>query len=64
MRDDPLLSRRKRTFFSGFVFFFVCLFLNRLPLSMEFSRQQYWNGLPFPPSGDLSDPGIEPQPPA
>ena len=26
MRDDPLLSRRKRTFFSGFVFFF-CLFV-------------------------------------
>ena len=47
-----------------FFFFFVCLFLNRLPLSMEFSRQQYWNGLPFPPSGDLSNPGIEPQPPA
>ena len=30
------------------------------PLSMEFSRQEYWNGLPFPPPGDLPDPGIEP----
>ena len=30
------------------------------PLSMGFSRQEYWSGLPFPPSGDLSDPGIEP----
>ena len=30
------------------------------PLSMEFSRQEYWNGLPFPPPGDLSDPGIKP----
>jgi len=29
-------------------------------LSMEFSRQEYWNGLPFPPPGDLPDPGIEP----
>ena len=29
------------------------------PLSMEFSRQEYWNGLPFPPPGDLPDPGIE-----
>ena len=29
-------------------------------LSMEFSRQEYWSGLPFPTSGDLSDPGIEP----
>ena len=30
------------------------------PRSMEFSRQEYWSGLPFPPSGDLPDPGIEP----
>ena len=26
---------------------------------MEFSRQEYWNGLPFPPLGDLPDPGIK-----
>ena len=30
------------------------------PLSMEFSRQEYWSGLPFPPPGDLPDPGIQP----
>ena len=30
------------------------------PLSMEFSRQEYWSGLPFPTPGDLSDPGNEP----
>ena len=30
------------------------------PLSMEFSRQEYWSGLPFPLPGDLPDPGIEP----
>ena len=30
------------------------------PLSMEFSRQEYWSGLPFPAPGDLLDPGIEP----
>ena len=29
------------------------------PLSMEFSRQEYWTGLPFPPSGDLPNPEIE-----
>ena len=29
-------------------------------LSMEFSRHEYWSGLPFPPLGDLSDPRIEP----
>ena len=27
---------------------------------MEFSRQEYWNGLPFPPLGDILDPGIQP----
>ena len=27
-------------------------------LSMEFSGQEHWSGLPFPPPGDLSDPGI------
>ena len=27
---------------------------------MGFSRQKYWGGLPFPPPGDLSDPGMEP----
>ena len=30
------------------------------PLSMGFSRQEYWSGLPSPPPGDLPDPGIEP----
>ena len=31
------------------------------PLSMGFSRQEYWSGLPFPPPGDLPNPGIEPE---
>ena len=30
------------------------------PLSMGFSRQEYWSGLPFPSPGDLPDPGMEP----
>ena len=33
---------------------------HRAPLSTEFSRQEYWSGLPFPTPGDLPDPGIEP----
>ena len=33
-------------------------------LSKGFSRQEYWNGLPFPSPGDLQDPGIEPASPA
>ena len=34
------------------------------PLSMGYSRQEYWSGLPFPSPGDLPDPGIEPRSPA
>ena len=35
---------------------------HKAPLPMEFSRQEYWSGLPCPPSGDLPNPGIEPGP--
>ena len=31
------------------------------PLTMEFPQQEYWGGLPFPPPGNLPDPGIEPE---
>ena len=34
------------------------------PLSMEFPRQDYWSGLPFPSPGDLPDPEIKPESPA
>ena len=37
---------------------------HQAPLSMGFSRQEYWSGLPFPSSGDLPDPGIKPGSPA
>ena len=37
---------------------------HQVPLSMGFSRQEYWSGLPFPSPGDLPDPGIEPMSPA
>ena len=33
---------------------------HQAPLSVGFSRQDYWSGLPCPPAGDLPDPGIEP----
>ena len=48
----------------------VCLFAtswtvaHQAPLSMEFSRQEYWSGLPFPSPGDIPNPGIEPKSPA
>ena len=34
------------------------------PLSMGFSRREYWSGLPFPSPGDLPDPGTKPESPA
>ena len=37
---------------------------HQAPLSVEFSRQEYWSGLPFPSPEDLPDPGIEPMSPA
>ena len=47
--------------FSG-VRLFVTLWtaVRQAPLSMGFSRQVYWSGVPFPPPGDLPDPGMEP----
>ena len=38
----------------------VCDSMDCSPLSMGFPRQEYWNGLPFPPLGDPPDPGIKP----
>ena len=37
---------------------------HQAPLSMVFSRQEYWSGLPVPSLGDLPNPGIEPMSPA
>ena len=37
---------------------------HQAPPSMEFSKQEYWSGLPFPSPEDLPDPGIEPVSPA
>ena len=36
---------------------------HQAPLPLEFSRQEYWSGLPLPPPGDLPDPGIKPKSP-
>ena len=37
---------------------------HQAPPSIEFSRQEFWSGLPFPSPGDLPSPGIEPMSPA
>ena len=46
--------------------FFVTLWtvVHQAPLSMDFSRQEYWSGLPFPSPGDLPNSEIEPRSPA
>ena len=53
---------------SGFshVWLFATLWpvVHQTPLSMGFSRQEYWSGWPCPPPGDLPNPGIEPTSPA
>ena len=38
--------------------------IHQAPLSMGFSKQEYWSGSPFPSPGDLPDPGIEHRLPA
>ena len=42
----------------------LCDTMDQAPLSMGFSRQECWSGLPFPSPGDLPNPGIEPGSPA
>ena len=37
---------------------------HQAPLSMEFFKQEYWGGFPFPSPGDFHGPGIEPRSPA
>ena len=37
---------------------------HQAPLSMGFFRQEYWSGLPYPPPGDLPNPGTKPRSPA
>ena len=53
MNEVKLLSRVR-------LFAIVWAVAYQAPLSMGFSRQEYWNGLPFPSPGDLPNPGIDP----
>ena len=51
---------------SRFSHIWLCVTLwtvvHKTPLSMGFSKQEYWSGLPCPPPGDLPNPGVEPAP--
>ena len=42
----------------------LCIPVGQAPLSMGFSRQEYWSGMPFPFPGDFPNPGIKPGSPA
>ena len=53
MKSEKLLSRVR-------LFATPWTVAHQVPPSMEFSRQEYWSGLPFPTPADLPDPGIEP----
>ena len=54
------LKKEKKTKSLSCVQLFVAY---QAPQSMEFSRQEYWSGLPFPSPGGLPDPGIKPESP-
>ena len=65
------MSREKRLSYGGGLVTKLCPTLAtpwtvacQALLSMVFSRQEYWSGLPFPSPGDLPDPEIEPRSPA
>ena len=55
------ISNSKKLFVSCLVFVTTCTVARQAPLPMEFSRQEYWSGLPFTSSGDILDPGIKPR---
>ena len=50
--------------FSHVPLFAIQTIAHQASLSIGFSGQEYWSGLPFPSPGDLTDPGIEPRSPA
>ena len=59
---DPLCCKCVLTQFAR-LFVTLRTVVHHSPLSMGFPRQEYWSGLPFPPPGDLPDPGSEPASP-
>ena len=61
--EDPL-ENRKATHSSILAWRIPWTVAYQAPLSMGFSSQEYWSGLPCPPPGDLPSPGIEPRSPA
>ena len=63
--ESKIIERKKVCWSLSHVGLFAtpCAVAHQASLSMEFSRQEYWSGLPFLSPGDLPDPGIEPRSP-
>ena len=61
LRDQhfPIQCLRAQSLSGVWLFATLWTVAHQAPLSMEFSRLEYWSGLPFPSSGDLPDPGIK-----
>ena len=62
--SNVILSERVKSLSRVRLFATPWTVAHQAPLSMGFSRQEYWSGLPFPSPGDLPSPGIEPRSPA
>ena len=62
--SDRCMCVRAYLFSRVWLFVTPWMIAHQTPLSMGFSRQEYWSGLPFPPPGYLPDPGIEEMSPA
>ena len=60
LRDSGFLINLPRIWFNVWLFETLWTVAHRAPLSMGFSRQEYWSGLTFPPQGDTPESGIEP----
>ena len=60
----PLITVKVKSFSHVRLFVVLWTVAYQAPPSMEFSRQEYWSGFPFPSPGVLPDPGIEPGSPA
>ena len=61
--NKPTMYAFMLSCFSCVQLFVTSWTIAQAPLSMGFSRQECWSGLPCPPPGDLPDPGMEHEPP-
>ena len=62
-RKQSVVEYKVQSFSHVWLFANSWIVAYQAPLSMEFSRQEYWSGLPFPSPGDLPNPGIKPRSP-